>query len=263
MGEQAATVWVADELRFLLSVRHRRGPITVPLDGTSSVGHLVESLGVPRTEIGPLRVAGLPANLRTRPRPGDRIEVFPVPRPQPVPEHGFVLDVHLGALARRMRLLGLDTAYRNDAADPELVAQAATERRAVLTQDRGLLRRRALTAGAYVRGGTVDEQLTDVLDRFDPPLAPWTRCLACNGVLQPVDKPAVRHLLKPGTLRTYTEFSRCPECRRVYWRGAHARRLHALVAQAAKHPEPDVGAGVPESRDEPDDVFGWKGKFTA
>lgn len=198
----------------------------------SSLGHVVESLGVPRTEIGELRVGGQTAPLSARPRAGEVIDVLPVPRPQPVAGRGFVLDVHLGALARRMRLLGIDTAYRNDAADAELVAQAAVEQRVVLTQDRGLLRRRALRAGAYVRGGRTDDQLADVLDRFRPTLSPWTRCPACNGHLEPVAKAHVQHLLQPGTRRTYTQFSQCQTCGQVYWRGAHARRLQAIVADA-------------------------------
>ncbi len=233
-GEHTARVWVADELRFLLPPRHRHGEAMVPVDGVSSAGHLIESLGVPRTEIGELRVAGQPAEFSTRPRAGDLIEVFPVRRPQPVPEYRFILDVHLGALARQMRLLGLDTAYSNDAEDPEIVAQANREGRVVLTQDRGILRRRALRAGAYVRGSSAADQLADVLDRFDPPLAPWTRCLTCNGSLVKVDKQDVSHLLEPGTLRAYTEFSRCAACGQVYWRGAHADRLQELVAQATR-----------------------------
>jgi uncharacterized protein with PIN domain len=134
-----------------------------------------------------------------------------------------------------MRLLGLDVAYRNDAADVELVAQAAAEGRVLLTQDRGLLRRRTVTAGAYVRGSRPDDQLADVLDRFDPPLAPWSRCLVCNGYLEPVAKQEVQHLLEPGTRRTYGEFSRCRACGRPYWRGAHAQRLDAVIASAARH----------------------------
>ena len=103
----------------------------------------------------------------------------------------------------------------------------------MLTQDRGLLRRRALPAGAYVRGSRVDDQLLDVLDRFDPPLVPWSRCLTCNGVLEPVRKQQVAHLLEHGTRRSYDRFSRCPACGRIYWRGAHARRLETIVARAA------------------------------
>jgi uncharacterized protein with PIN domain len=214
-------VRIAQPLRFLLAAGNRTGEVTVPVDEGAGPVHVVESLGVPRTEIGELRVAG------------DAIEVLPVPRPQRIADPRFVLDVHLGTLARRMRLLGIDTAYRNNAGDAELVAQAAAESRVLLTQDRGLLRRKALRAGGYVRGSGADEQLRDVLDRFDLPLAPWTRCLACNGPLEPVPKRAVEHLLEPGTRRSYQEFSRCRECGRVYWRGAHAERLAAIVAQAA------------------------------
>ena len=61
----------------------------------------------------------------------------------------------------------------------------------LLTRDRGLLRRRALWLGAYVRGARPDDQFRDVLDRFRPPLAPWTRCPACDGPLSPVAKAAV------------------------------------------------------------------------
>jgi uncharacterized protein len=220
---------VDPSLRFLLGARHRRGEVTVPVDGVSSVRHLVESLGIPRTEIGDLRVGGRAASPATRPGAGDVIDVLPVPRPQPLAHRRFLLDVHLGTLARRMRLLGIDTAYRNDAEDAELVDQAAAERRVVLTQDRGLLRRRALTAGAYVRGSRPDEQLADVLHRFDPPLAPWSRCIACNGQLEPVTKQQVQHLLQPGTRRNYTQFSRCRACGHLYWPGAHAERLQSIV----------------------------------
>jgi uncharacterized protein with PIN domain len=146
----------------------------------------------------------------------------------------FVLDVHLGALARRMRLLGLDTGYANDLDDDELLARADAGRAVLLTQDRGLLGRRALWRGAYVRGARPDAQLADVLDRFAPPLAPWTRCTACNAPLAPVAKADVAHLLRPGTRRTYDTFTRCPACGRVYWRGAHSRRLEAIVAVATR-----------------------------
>ncbi|MBD0324072.1 MAG: hypothetical protein ICV72_11905, partial [Aldersonia sp.] len=152
-------VRVAAPLRHLLAAPHRHGDVVVPVYGISSLGHVVESLGVPRTEIGELRIGRRSASASTRPRGGDVIDVLPVRRPQPIADARFVLDVHLGTLARRMRLLGIDTAYRNDAADAELVAQAAAERRVLLTQDRGLLRRRALTAGAYVRGSGADDQL--------------------------------------------------------------------------------------------------------
>lgn len=232
MSGETARVHVASSLRFLLPVRHRDGVVVVPVDGTSSLGHVVEALGVPRTEVGDLRVNGLPARASAPLRDGDVVDVLARSRPQPIAHPRFVLDVHLGALARRMRLLGLDVAYRNDATDDDLVAQAARERRVLLTQDRGLLRRRALVAGGYVRGSRPDHQLADVLDRFAPALRPWSRCPACNGALEQVEKRQVEHLLLEGTRRSYTQFSRCRACGRLYWRGAHRQRLEAIVATA-------------------------------
>ena len=230
MSTHSVQVRVDPDLRFLLPARHRGGTVTVPVDGNATIGHVAESLGLPRTEIGELLVAGTTAPASARANPGDVIEVRPVARPQPVDAPRFVLDVHFGTLARRMRLLGIDTAYRNDADDPELVVQANAENRVLLTQDRGLLRRRALSQGAYVRGGSTGEQLADVLSRFAPPLAPWTRCPACTGELKPAAKDEIEHLLQPGTQAAFTEFSRCAGCGRPYWRGAHAGKLDEFVA---------------------------------
>jgi uncharacterized protein with PIN domain len=102
----------------------------------------------------------------------------------------------------------------------------------LLTQDRRLLMRRALPHGALVRGSDPDDQLDDGLDRFVTNLAPLTRCTACNGALVPVPKTEVAGQLEPGTRRSFDDFSRCARCGRVYWRGAHARRIDALVARA-------------------------------
>jgi uncharacterized protein len=233
---------IARELRPLLPARHRAGEVRLASDGTATVGHLVESTGVPLTEVGELRIGGVRVVPRRTAGAGDVLDVLPATWPQRVAHERFVLDVHLGALARRMRLLGLDTAYRTHAEDPELVAQAVAEDRVLLTRDRGLLRRRALPAGALVRADRPDDQLAEVVRRFAPAFAPFTRCPACNGVLVPAAPEAVADRLEPGTRRNYVQFSRCPECGRVYWRGAHAARLDALVA-AATAPAPE-GSGL-------------------
>jgi uncharacterized protein len=229
MDRPEAAVSVAEELRFLLRAGHRGGPVTVPCDGVSSLGHVVESAGVPLTEVGSLTVNGKPAAHSYRPGGGDLVQVAAVRRPQRLELARFVLDVHLGTLARRLRLVGVDTAYANDAADDALIEQANAGRRVLLTQDRALLCRRRLVAGAYVRGARPDDQFIDVLSRFAPPLVPWTRCTACNGPLGPVPKAEVEPRLEPGTRRSYQAFSQCGSCGRVYWRGAHSGRLQAIV----------------------------------
>ncbi|SET73485.1 Mut7-C RNAse domain-containing protein [Geodermatophilus poikilotrophus] len=222
-------VRVPPELAFLLRPRDRAaGERRLGYDPDATVAHVVQAAGVPRTEVGGVRVDGEPVPLWARTYPGAVLEVDPVPRPQPVPPGGFLLDVGLGTLARRLRLLGLEAAWSRDADDPDLAARAVAEDRVLLTQDRGLLMRRGVP-GALVRGSRPDDQLADVLDRFTPPLAPLTRCTACGGRLEPVPKADVADRLPPGTRRTFDDFSRCPTCGRVYWRGAHARRIDELV----------------------------------
>lgn len=223
------------ELRFLLPLGRRTGHLPVVADPTDTALHLVQAAGIPHTEVGALRLDGVPVPF-TAPARARTLHVLPVARPQAAPTDPprFLLDVHLGALARRLRILGIDTAYEREADDADLAAEAARERRVLLTQDRGLLKRRAVTAGALVAGRRVDEQLADVLDRFAPPLAPWTRCAACNGLLEAVDAAAVADALEPGTLRTYDAFARCERCGRIYWRGAHSARLEPMVERAAR-----------------------------
>jgi uncharacterized protein with PIN domain len=234
MNQAQALVIVAAELRLFLRPGRRGGPVRVAVDGTSSLGHVVESLGVPMTEVGRLLVNGESAAPGYRPVSGDVVNVNVVQRPQQLESAHFVLDVHLGTVARRLRLAGVDAAYANDAGDDALIEQANASRRVLLTQDRGLLCRRKLWLGAYVRGARPDDQFRDVLDRFAPPIAPWTRCPACNGHLSPAAKGAVDPVLRPGTRRTYQAFSRCQSCGQVYWRGAHSKRLEEIIDSAVR-----------------------------
>lgn len=232
-------VRVGEPLRFLLPLPSRRaGARPLTFDPDATVGHLVQAAGVPLTEVGELRVDGVPVSRSARTGPGAVVDVDPAPRPQQLPPGGLLADVGLGTLARRLRLLGLDVGWSPDADDAELVDRARAEDRLVLTQDRGLLMRRAVwddgrPRGALVRGSGPEEQLADVLDRYGPPLRPLTRCTACGAALEPVVKEEVAELLEPGTRRSYEEFSRCTACGRLYWRGAHAGRIDALVARAS------------------------------
>ncbi|MFI2452381.1 Mut7-C RNAse domain-containing protein [Streptomyces sp. NPDC019539] len=227
----------APELRLFVPAERREGRTPLVTDGSSSLGHVVESLGVPLTEAGRLLVDGSRVETSYVPAEGEHVQVLGVERPQRVPGAPlrFLLDVHLGTLARRLRLLGVDAAYESeDIGDAALAAFSAREQRVMLSRDRGLLRRRELWAGAYVYSDRPDDQLRDVLERFAPALEPWTRCTACNGRLADTDKAAVEHHLEQGTQRSYDVFAQCTACERVYWRGAHHARLQTIVEDALR-----------------------------
>lgn len=244
----------------------------VRCDGVSSLGHVVESLGVPLTEVGALWVNGWPARVGHVPGAGERVEVDAVVLPQRVPagtgggtaaesraaQDGpcapprFLLDIHLGTLARRMRLLGLDTAYESpDIGDAALAARSAAEHRIMLSRDRGLLHRRELFAGAFVYSNRPARQLDEVLVRFAPRLAPWTRCTACNGELRKVSKEDVRDRIPSGTERTYETFAECTVCGRAYWRGAHAKSLDSIVENALQRVQEAASASDAASWEQP------------
>ncbi|MEV5309937.1 MULTISPECIES: Mut7-C RNAse domain-containing protein [unclassified Streptomyces] len=228
-------VEIAPELGLFVPQHRRRGATPLATDGVSTLGHVIESLGVPLTEVGALVVDGHQVPTAHIPQDGERVSVRAVPRPQRVPGAPlrFLLDVHLGTLARRLRLLGVDTAYEStDIGDPALAARSAAEQRVMLSRDRGLLRRRELWAGAYVYSTRPEDQLHDVLDRFAPELRPWTRCTACNGLLKEATKEEVADRLEAGTQRTYDVFAQCRACGRAYWKGAHHEQLEAIVERA-------------------------------
>jgi uncharacterized protein with PIN domain len=249
------TVAIPSELHVFVSADRRGTAADVVTDGSSSLGHVVESMGVPLTEVGRLTVDGREAGTGHVPRDGETVTVHPVARPQSVPGAPlrFLLDVHLGTLARRLRLLGVDSGYESeDIGDAALAARSAAERRVMLSRDRGLLRRRELWAGGYVYSDRPEDQLPDVLDRFAPALAPWTRCVACNGALTAADKDAVRDRLEQGTQKSYDVFAQCTHCGRVYWKGAHHARLEALVEDAMRRHGPGAAGGGPDTPDTPD-----------
>ena len=226
----------APDLHVFVPAARRSGRSAVRTDGSSSLGHVVESLGVPLTEVGALLVDGRPVGNAHVPADREQVSVLGVERPQRLPGPArFLPDVHLGTLARRLRLLGVDAAYENlDIGDPALATRSAAEQRVMLSRDRGLLRRREIWAGAYVYSHRPEEQLKDVLSRFAPPLDPWTRCTACNGVLRAADKESLHDRLHDGTQRSFDAYAQCDDCGQVYWRGAHHAHLEEIVAQALR-----------------------------
>ncbi len=241
MGRSVVEVEVEPSLRPLIWWRERGDRVLRDADPAETVAHVVQSVGVPVTEAGDVLLDGVTVDRRMlrSTRVGNATSLLIPPRSRPQDSaRGFLLDVHLRALARRMRLLGLDVEYGPHADDDELAARSAAVRRVLLTRDRGLLFRAAVFDGALIRHDDVDDQLDDVLDRFDPDPAPWTRCLRCGFPLEDATAEEVAPLVEPGTRRTYREFSRCTGCGRVYWRGAHGRRLQAIIDRALSRRRP-------------------------
>jgi uncharacterized protein with PIN domain len=236
-----------EELNDYLPPDLRKRSFTRAVSGVPSVKDAIESMGVPHTEIDLILVDGRSVGFGHRLRGGERIAVYPVferfditplhrLRPKPLRNPRFVVDVHLGTLARYLRLLGFDTVYGNDLSDPELARLAARQRRILLTRDVGLLKRKTVTRGHWLRSRDPERQIEEVVAALQLRrlIRPFTRCLICNALLDRMDRADALGRVPARVYRRFRVFIRCRGCGRIYWRGTHYRRLQRLVAQVRR-----------------------------
>jgi uncharacterized protein len=230
------------ELNDFLPPELRGTTMRRPFRSHQTVKDVVEAVGIPHTEVDLILVGGASVDFSHRPVSGDRLAVYPVfetldigpvgrLRPVPLREPRFVVDVNLGRLARLLRLVGFDVQYDRHLDDAALAAISDAERRILLTRDRGLLKRRQVTHGLFVRADRPFDQIIEVLRRLDLAgrLAPFTRCLRCGEVLVAVRKVDVLDRLELLTRRHVDDFARCRGCGQLYWKGSHHHRLMELV----------------------------------
>jgi uncharacterized protein with PIN domain len=226
------------ELNDFLPVDRRFVSFRQPLGLHQTVKDLIEAAGVPHAEVDVVLVNGESVGFGHRPGHDDRISVYPMfesvdigpilrLRPKPLRDTRFVVDSNLGGLARDLRMLGFDSLFRGDFADAEVARISVSEQRVLLTRDVGVLKRKEITHGYFVRATEALDQAAEVVRRFDlaDGLEPFTRCLECNAPLETVVLEDVKGLVPDGALRAHDVFSRCRTCRRVYWQGSHHRRM--------------------------------------
>jgi len=237
-----ATFRFYEELNDFLPQQQKKKDIEYAFEESPSIKDPIEALGVPHTEVELIVVNGASVGFDYRLQDGDRVAVYPMfesldisplvkLREKPLRNPRFICDVHLGKLARYLRMLSFDTLYRNDYKDAEIVVLSVEGRRAVLTHDRKLLHHRVITHGYWVRSPDPREQVDEILRRFDLHglIQPMHRCLVCNGLIKEVAKEDVMDRLEPLTKKYYDEFYRCASCGKIYWKGSHYQRMQRLV----------------------------------
>lgn len=237
------TVRFYEELNRFLPEARRKQPFAAEVPTGSTTKSLVEDLGVPHTEVDLILVNGESADFSRRLADGDLVSVYPVfeswdvgvvsrVRALPLRVTRFLADVHLGRLARLLRMMGFDTAWADHLPDEMIVIAARREGRIVLSRDRGLLKRRRVTHGYLVRSLDPREQLGEIIRRFDlgGRVRMFTRCMDCNAALARVSRRSVLDAVPASVAETCPEFSRCPRCGKVFWRGTHWETMKKLAA---------------------------------
>jgi uncharacterized protein len=228
------------ELNDFVAPELRGATMRRPFRSHQTVKDVIEAAGIPHTEVDLVVINGNSVDFSHRPTSGDRIAVYPmfeafdvtpVSKRAPLRNPRFAVDINLGKLARLLRLMGFDAICDQHLDDAALATLSAEQHRIVLTRDRGLLKRRQVTHGVFVRSDSPVEQVVDVIRRLDlsSSLAPFTRCLRCGGRLVETTKGAVLDRLQPLTRAHFNEFAVCERCDHVYWKGSHHSRLLELV----------------------------------
>lgn len=238
------------ELNDFIPVNQKYQPVLVSFTGNPSVKDSIESIGVPHTEIDLILVNGRAVYFTYHLQDNDYISVYPVfesldisslvrLRAKPLRKTRFILDVHLGKLARKLRLLGFDTLYKNDFTDEEIINLSMKDKRIILTRDRGILKNGLVCHGYWIRSFQPDKQLIEVLKRFHliSQIQAFHRCMICNGTVRRVDKEKIKNRLLPKTAMIYHEFYRCTGCERIYWKGSHYRKMEAYIQKVIKDQE--------------------------
>ena len=240
------------ELNDHLKPARRQRDFRCPLPCTPTVKAVIAALQLPEAAVDLALVNGRPAGFADRLQPGDRLTLYPVfesldvaavtrlPE-RPLRKPRFVLDAHLGGLARLLRMLGFDALWRPDWTDRELADISAGGGRILLTRDRRLLEHRAITRAWCPPAAKPREQLAAVCERLQllGLARPFTRCMVCNAPVEPVAKAAVQQRLSPRTREDHEQFFHCTGCSRVYWEGSHHRDMQSLLERLAGRQEPE------------------------
>jgi uncharacterized protein len=227
-----------EELNDFLPKAKRKTSFSHTFSGNTSVKDVIESLGVPHTEIDLILVNGVSVDFNAKPENGDFVSVYPVfesldisnitkLRPEPLRHPKFILDVHLGKLAKYLRMLGFDSLYQNNFEDDEIIEISVNEKRIILTRDLGILKNSKVTHGYWVRSQKPKVQVNEVVKRFDltKQIEPLNRCIECNGKIVEVKKEQIADLLKPKTRKFFQNFYQCSNCKKVYWEGSHYSKM--------------------------------------
>lgn len=231
-----------EELNDFLPAERRKREFEHEVKSRSSIKDVVEALGVPHNEIDLILINGKSVGFDYIVQDNDRVSVYPMfesfdisevtrLRAKPLRNSKFVCDVHLGRLARYLRMLGFDSLYSNNFSKEELINLSLEHKRTILTRDRHLLMRNEITHGYWIRHEDPVDQAKEVIERFhlEREIKEFTRCMECNSKLVHVDKKDISDLLPLKVKEYHNEFHKCRSCGRLYWKGTHYEEMKKMI----------------------------------
>ena len=167
-----------EELNDFLPRRRRKVDFEIMFKGRRPIKDMIESLGVPHTEVDLILVDGKSVDFNYILQDKDRVSVYPVfeslnitnvthLRKIPLRKTAFIADINLGNIVKYMRALGFDFFFDSSLSTREIIEISKRENRIILTKDSKLLKFKDVTHGIFIRPGTTTEQIEQILDYLD------------------------------------------------------------------------------------------------
>jgi len=241
--EQTARLLIefhGDTLDLLNRVPEIDNTIVYPLSRRASIKDILESLGVPHTEVGKIILDGVEQGFEKIAENGEHFEIHPLSpalpptmatilRPDPLKSCCiFLVDINVGRLAGLLRMAGFDAEnVDKESTSRAIVEKAIREGRILLTRNKDLLKHRELVYGHLVRNQDPDLQLREIIYLYslENLFQPFTRCISCNGLLADVKKEDIIDRLLPLTKKYFNRFRICTACNKIYWHGSHHEKM--------------------------------------
>ncbi len=231
-----------DELNDFLPRNKRYREYTREIQAHQSLKDIIESEGVPHVEVDQIKVNDNFTGFRNKLKPGNRVTVLPHAstrrdpnekhlQPKPLLKPRFMLDEHLGKLARELRMCGIDSLLFSGKSDREFSKQVIRLKRVTLTRDVELLKRAIIKRGYWIRNDDPEKQLVEVIRRFElaDSIKPFFRCLDCNGVIIKTNSKKIKDQVPPRSRKWVNEYFQCKSCGKIYWKGSHYRKMKEKI----------------------------------
>lgn len=226
------------ELNDHLPENRKNSSFDYSFKGMPTVKTTIQAIGIPHGEVDFILINGKSVDFDYQLHGGEEVQVYPQfesfgispairLKSEPLSETRFVIDVNLGKLAQKLRLLGFDTLFRNDFEDDEIIEISEKKNRIILTRDKGILKHNSVRHGYWVRNDDPKKQLNEVIDRFQlrDKFKPFSRCSNCNNTLKVVSKSSLESVLPEDVLSFNNEFWQCRGCGKIYWEGSHFSKI--------------------------------------
>ncbi len=144
----------------------------------------------------------------------------------------LLADATLGRLSKWLRMAGIDVTWDSSVPDAiRLKRLTGANRRWVLTRSKKVFEALGPDRCLLVQPDETLDQVRQVIHHFGltrDDIRPLSRCTLCNQQMSETSKLSIVGQVPDYVWQRHEQFMKCSKCQRIYWRGSHTRRIHAM-----------------------------------